>query len=405
MAENAFWKRRFSRGNILLVAGLMIFGLMIGALALDTGLFIVGQGLLQTQSDAAALAAAETLFTSEASEANRRREEATEDAQEYASENPSLNAISETQVSFGYVDPLLRRFRLDDWDNPPEADDTLSLTGGANAVRVKVLAENDSLNSSPLPSVLSRLVGLHAFSAASQSLVLLDTRIASVHGGMRPINLCQQQIDLAMADGDPSENVIRVYPRKFYVDGVTNLKGCPPSGEGLWGLANFQGGSLGVAPSVDATARWLADGYPGTVAFDQFYNTQDGQFLSQGVTQETLRKLIASQRPLLVPVISGSRNGVGDRTQVHVTGVAAMILTGFNGVGPLEDRYVEGHLTRMVCRDECQLQSLQQVIRQFRGKTAEYQSDLAESRVDAEPDERFAPALDGLVAKVRLIVQ
>ncbi|MDX2085362.1 MAG: pilus assembly protein TadG-related protein [Candidatus Melainabacteria bacterium] len=315
--------RAFGYASSIATIGVTLFGLMMSALAVDTGFYFVNLNYMQTAADAAALAAARTLVTSTAATPELRQQEAIATAESVAHQNYNTLDVS---VNFGYMDPEAEDPAFGD----PSNDSNYSYSGGVNALQV-VARKEGSVETGAIPTIFANLLGVESMDGAVQAMALLDNNISRFSSGVRPVYVCQAQYDLANNDGNVSNNTVRIYGKQFYVDGVTNISGCPVPGSGNWGFADLRdcdSGSVGASTIGD----WFAEGYPGTVESGQCYSTKPGNFLNSNQVTTELNKLIASQEVIVFPLIN-SFNGNGSNTNVDVTGFTGFVITGYDPNG------------------------------------------------------------------------
>jgi hypothetical protein len=267
-------KRLAQSGNTTMAGiGVGLSFLLAGAFTVDFGSYYTSQNQMQTAAMAGALAGAQVLYTGNAP-GN------VTDAVTEAEASVDDNYVDSTKaVYLGYVDPANRTVDMSSFQTP-----TTNLayypSRGYNAVMVNVAKTRNS-PSGGIPNFLGTLMGMNAMQAGASSVAMLDRNVNSVTGGLRPIYVCQAQYNQAIADGNLSNNLIRIYGKQFYIDGQTTISGCPTPGSGNWGFADLRdcnAGSVGAS----TIGEWFAKGYPGLVQSGQCYSTKPGNFLGSG---------------------------------------------------------------------------------------------------------------------------
>lgn len=228
---------------VIKLIGITLLSLMLSSFAVDTALYFTVQNELQTAANAAAHAGAQGLFLSHGTSPAQRQQDALDQAQELLDENLSHASLHVTPtMDFGFYN-----FETSQFSAAPSADEAYDPTGGYNAVRV-------SLRTDDSPTLFARLLGIQTLTTAAISAAAMDGAINQVSSGMRPVYTCQQQIEQANQDGNPENNVARIYGKKFYLDGNTSFSDCPPPGSGNWGFADLRDDEAG-APSASTIAE------------------------------------------------------------------------------------------------------------------------------------------------------
>jgi hypothetical protein len=343
-----FAKRAQKGVAIVQMIALIFMSFLLGAFAVDFGFHVAVQNQMRTAADAAALAAVSKLFTSTAASPQERQEEAIEAAMSLSDKNAGfITPLFEDDVYFGFIDPGTRTYNAASFLSPSE-DPNYEDLDGYNAVYVNVSADQE--HSSPLPTIMARLLGQNTMETHAGAAAILDNTIGSMHGGLRPVYACYGQYQQAMADNNPHNNVARIYGKQFYLDGNTDIEGCPPPGAGNWGFADLTDADPG-APGAHDISEWFRNGFPHNVAADQYYSTQPGNFLSNSPVQSALNGLISNETVIMLPLISDDYTGDGSNTQVRVVGFTGFVVTDYRGNGPADSRYIEGYFTRAICRD------------------------------------------------------
>lgn len=343
-------QRSSLRGTHLIqMAGLAIIMVMISAVTIDFGYYFAAQNRLQTATDASALAAAAELYHSNSLDPDGRRIDATFMAEDYVDRNESGLVLDGDDIRFGFIDPATKKYNPDTFDTL-STDASYNLTGGMNAARIRLMRSEDSSNG-PLQTIVGKVLGFDTMSTGAYSVAFLDSAVSSVSTGLRPIYACEAQVDKAVEDNIPENNVIRIYGDRMEVDGVGNLAGCPQPGSGNWGFADLRNCNPD-APGANDTASWFDAGFTGTVSTDQCYSTQSGNFISNNAVEEALDKLIAGKTIITIPIYDAYSGG-GSNTRVNVSGFAGFVITGYRSNGSASGRYIEGYFTKTLCGNEC----------------------------------------------------
>lgn len=309
---------------------------LFGIFSVDFGMYFAAQNQLQTAAEAASLAGAQALMDPTLPNASARQQAAIAAAIDYAAQNTELADLTPEDVELGYVAPAARKIDEDTFAPNPD-DPTLAFTGGVNAVRVRARATGD--NGSPLPSVFLQLLGVDTMDVASASAaVMLDGAIASMNGagsGLRPVFACQAQYNAAIADGNISNNKVRIYGKTFSMDGAS-LSGCPESPSGNWGLADLSiknGVRTMGGTGANDIGDWFAKGFPGPVELGNYYGVKTGNDINAGPVREALDALIRDKVEITLPLISNDFGGNGHNAQAKVVGFVGFVITGYDAGG------------------------------------------------------------------------
>lgn len=335
--------------NWIHLTGLMVLTLCASALVIDFGFYFTAQNQLQTSADASALAATDELYRSNSLDPMDRRSDASYAASDYVDRNQPGILLDSSDVTFGFVDSDTRQYNSETFETVSTSPDYV-MTGGVNAVRVAVRRTDDSSNG-PLQTIMAQALNIPTMQTGAFSVAMLERSIGSVSSGLRPIYACEPQVTMAMADGNPENNVIRIYGDRMMVDGVSNLPGCPAPGSGNWGFADLRNCDPD-APGSNDTAQWFASGFEGTVFADECYSTQTGNFISNSGVKDALDQLIANETVITIPVYD-EYSGGGSNTNVRISGFTGFVVTGYQANGSANNRYIEGYFKKTVCRDEC----------------------------------------------------
>jgi Flp pilus assembly protein TadG len=349
---NSTTLQKQSGSGFIQLCSLVVLGLMLSAISVDFGINYAVQSNMQTAADSAALAGVGRLFGSEDNSAAERQADAIEAAVEIGNQNlnPELTSVEDSDIVLGYVDPETREYDRNTFTTP-SSDSDMSFTGGYNAVRVSVHA--DESNGNQVPSIFSRLFGINQTRTSAHAVAMFDSEISEMTAGLRPIYGCMAQFQQTMADGDPTNDVVRVYNDYFVVNGTPVTTGCPPQGSGNWGFADLRDGAPG-APGNSTLADWWLNGFSGNpVVAGQYYSTQPGNSISSNNVRNALDTLIANQTVISIPLISTDYSGGGSNTQVMVEGFTGMVITDYVSNGSASSRYIEGYFTRAICTNNC----------------------------------------------------
>lgn len=321
---------------------------MVGVFAIDMGLNFAAQSQLQTVADSASLAAANELFRSTSSNTEDRTQDAIDVAVEYAEENLSFSSLEESDVILGYIDPDTKEYDKSSFTTP-NPDPAYANTGGYNAVRVKVKAGHGG-GGDAIPSIMGRLFGVNTMNSTATAISLMDSTIGQFTGGVRPIYTCAEQFSLASADGDPSNDTIRIYGDEFHFNGQVVNNGCPPPGAGNWGFADLRDDQPG-APGNATLSSWWQNGFPDPVNSDEYYSTQPGNSINSNGVKSALNYLMNNEVVFPVPLIDEDYSGNGSNTQVHVVGFAGFQITNYSAHG--NNSWIEGKFVKMMCQGNC----------------------------------------------------
>jgi Flp pilus assembly protein TadG len=348
------FKRKASSGyQIIQLMGLILISLMASALAIDFGYYYAAQNTLQTAADSASLAAITELYNNESSDAETRMTDATAEAQNLVTTNQDGLTLGDEDVIFGFIDPATKTYDPATFRAASESED-YALTGGYNAVRVKVRRGTGSANEA-LSTIMAKMLGVQTMNTQATSIALLDQTVNSItDGGVRPIYACEAQFNRTMEDGIPDNNIVRIYGDHIEIDGVQNIEGCPEMGSGNWGFADFTDCGSGTV-GASTVGQWFASGYPGTVTAGECYSTKPGNFIAS-ITSE-LNTLITDQTIFPIPLYGTdgwhTGPGGGSTDTVDVSGFAGFQITAYQATGPEAGRYIEGRFTRYICREGC----------------------------------------------------
>ena len=344
---------RSERGyNNIFLLGVIFIGLLSSVMGIDMGFYYSAQNQLQTAADAGSLAAMNELFNGPEENTALRQYDAMDVANNIVEENLGEDTLEEDEdVMFGYIDPVTKKYDPNHFLQP-SADPDYAHTGGYNAVRVAVKRTEDS-PAGNLPAVVARMFGVDEMPTSASSVALMDQTVTAIEdGGVRPVYACKAQFQRAMQDGNPENNVARIYGQQFYLDGDTNIPGCPAPASGNWGFSDLRDCDPGV-PGADNTASWFRHGYSGRVEVEHCKSSQSGNFLSNVGVTSAMNELIANKTVILLPVID-SWSGSGSNTNVNVDSFVGFVVTGYHNLGPANSRYIEGYFTKAVCNKGCE---------------------------------------------------
>lgn len=341
-------RKAASGSHVIYLIGLILISLMVSALAIDFGYLFTTRNQLQTDADAAALGATDELYRNIGVDVATKLREAKRAAQDLVTQNQADMTLSGQDVIFGFIDPVTKLYNPTTFSHG-STDPSYALTGGYNAVYVRVRKHEDSANQ-PVNTIMANMLGIRHMNTEAESIALIDQTITSItSGGVRPIYACQTQFNRTMQDGIPDNNVVRIYGDHVEVDGVQNQTGCPPMGSGNWGFADFRNCSANAVGS-STIADWFASGYPGTVNIGQCYSTNPGNFINS--IGNELDWLITNKTIFPIPLYN-TWSGSGSNSRVNVSGFVGFQITSYKATGTQSSRYIEGHFKRFVCKSGC----------------------------------------------------
>lgn len=330
--------------------GLMMLTLIVSALAIDFGWYFGAQNQLQTGADAAAIAAVDALYRSSAVDPEDRLLEAEFAAQDLMDANLPDHILEDGDITFGFIDPGTKAYDPDTFTTP-NPDPDYAATGGYNAVRVAARRSGNSVNGA-LPAIMANMFGVNTMDTAAFSVALIDNTVNEItDGGLRPFYACEGLLDTALADGNISNNEIRIYGQQVEIDGENQVANCPPPGSGNWGFADLRNCSPG-AVGMSTMGEWILNGYPGSVTAGECYSTQPGNAISSTHARNALDTLIANQTVITLPLYN-QYSGGGSNTQVTVSGFVGFVVTDYQATGSASNRYIQGYFTQAVCTSGC----------------------------------------------------
>lgn len=344
--------RSVQAGNMTVIfVGFFLFTVMIFALCVDFAFAFGEQNQLQTAAEAAALAAAQELYTSNSTTPAARQSDAFQTASGMVNDN-AYAPLQSSDVTYGYIDPSNPQYDASTFSNA-SSDSNWSYLGGYNAVRVTVRRLAGSTGGT-FQTIFAQMAGVQSVGLAASAVALLDNQVSSVASGVRPIYGCKQQFDIANANGgDVTQHVIRIYGQQFYIDGNTNLSQCPPPGSGNWGFADLRPGDPNGAPGDGDLVPWWESGYSGSIYDNQFYGTQPGNELSDSGVKGAISTLELNKTVITIPLIDNQYSGSGSNVKAHVVGFAGFVITNAVTNGSANSRYVEGHFVKSTCTAIC----------------------------------------------------
>lgn len=331
--------------------GLMIATVMIGALAIDTGFYYANTQSMRCAADAAALSSAAELFKNGATGLQSRLDAARASGQAIANQNANM-AVNVSDMEFGFVDPLTGHYDAQSFTTPT-TNSVFSITGGYNAIRVRVQAADGQANT-PIPALFSTILGNQNYDAAVDAVAIYGGGVSGA-SGLRPVYLCQTAWDYAKQTyGDPTLPQITFYGNTLQV-GNTSLsqaQTCGAMGPGNWGLADFDRNS--GAPGNSTVSDWWDNGYSGTVNVGEDYEVQPGNPIQTYTS--TFNTLKNEGTVIQVPLYS-STTGNGSNARFHVSQIASFVITDYKTTGPQAQRYIRGYFRRSLCTSDCTMGS------------------------------------------------
>lgn len=351
------YRQKSSGQSVILIIGVMVVGMMVSALAIDMSFMYAEQTMLQSAADAGALAGIHQLIRSGESDPDDAQEaaiaEAADVVSEYSIGSNTVALDAGTDVILGYVDPENPVYDSATFSDGTD-DSNYSFTGGYNAVAV-IVRRTEGSPGGTIPTLMANLFGVTEMSTQASAVAMADSAVSTFGEGLRPLYACTAQYNAAAADGNPANNVARLYGTNHSLDGA-QVGGCPANPSGNWGFADFRDSSPG-APGNSTLTRWFEDGWGGVegedpVVSDAYYSTQPGNSISSSGVKNAIQTLIDNQTVITVPLID-SVTGGGSNTKAHVTGFAGFVITNFKSNGNQASRFIEGYFTPAVCSSEC----------------------------------------------------
>jgi hypothetical protein len=334
--------------QIVQLFGLMAISLMISALAIDFSYYYTAFNAIHTAADSAALAAASELYRDRQPNPKVRLNDARMQAQQYLYHNQPNIALGNNDLVFGFVNPSGKRYNRVTFATPT-ANPDFAYSDGYNGVWVRVSKSTDSVNR-PLNTIMGNLFGVHQMNIQATAVAMVDQSVNAItNGGVRPIYICEAQLNQAMRDGIPENNVVRVFADHVALDGEESTSGCPQRGSGSWSFADFTG--CGVSNVGAGTIQsWFSGGYRGAIHTEQCYGARPGDFIT--TLGESMNSLIARGKVFPVPLYQ-EWSGSGNRANVTVSGFVGFKPTRFVNTGPVSERFIEGHFQRYLCNKGC----------------------------------------------------
>lgn len=351
--------RRAKKGNaVILISGAMVVGLMMSSIGIDMGFMYAERELLQSAADAGVLSGTHQLVRNTSNDPNVVQGDVITNAVNIVAEHTvgdsNIVAADPNQdITLGYIDPNNPVYNRNTFTNPSN-NPAYGFSGGYNAVSVVVRRTADSPGGA-IPSLMANLFGVNQMESQASSVAMMDNSVSQVISGLRPFYGCQAQFDLAYQDGDPTNNIARIYGKKQTLDGKS-VNGCPKAPAGNWGFADLRDGCPG-APGNRTLARWIKDGF-GTsygerpVIVGRDYSTQPGNSISSKKVRTAIQQLIDDQTVIMIP-LTDHVSGSGSNAHVDVSQIAGFVITDFKYNGPSKKRYIEGYYTKAVCSNNC----------------------------------------------------
>jgi Flp pilus assembly protein TadG len=333
-------------------AGIMIVTFLIAAFGVDFGVYFAKQKQLETAAEAAALAATDRLWKENGTSPQSRQLSARLAAIDYAERNLPDSSISLNDVVFGMTNPATKRYDKNNFSQQT-SDPKYTFTGGYNAVRVAAWRTDEAGHgeTSALPTITARLFNVLGMDTVGYAVAFLDRDVTGFSGGLRPFYLCQGEFDMAMADGNLSNDTIRIYGNHIWINGQTNIANCPTQGSGNWGFADLSNGTADAVGN-STMENWIRDGYPGSVNAGSNYSTQSGNALGSSGVENALDTLIEDGTIITIPLYN-QYFGSGSNTRVRVSSFAGFKITSYRTTGQAHQRYVEGHFVKTTCNSQC----------------------------------------------------
>ena len=178
------WRHSSKGMSMILTVMVFIVGLMISAIAVDISMAYAGHAHLQSAADAAALAAAQELNHSSGADGGQVRTDARSQAvsliSEYDSENNPVAIDSNSDITFGYIDPEDGTYDANNFGSP-SGDPNYAFTGGYNAVRVTV-RRTDGSPAGAFPTLMANLFGIAQMDIQAEAVAMMDNSMNVVTG-------------------------------------------------------------------------------------------------------------------------------------------------------------------------------------------------------------------------------
>lgn len=255
-------------------------------------------------------------------------------------------------IEFGYVDPFNPSYNANSFQTASN-NPNFTFSGGYNAARIRV-RRTDGSPAGAFPTMLAQLFGVNSMDVQADAVAYLDNNIGQVTDGVRPFFAAQEQYDLAMADGDVTNDTIRVFGKRLRFNGK-KVNGAPnPPSSNEWGFSNFrQGCPLNI--SAQNVATWIRDGfgsYPqesAGVNTNGDYGQVSGSFITNCQVSHAIRDLRDSGQEIMVPLVKKTQYG-----HAFVSRLTGFVITGYKASSKKNHRYVEGHFTNAICSNNCQ---------------------------------------------------
>jgi hypothetical protein len=328
-----------AKGTALMSTLALVFvALLLGVFAVDVGFYYTRYNQLVTAANSGALAGTEAVLNTNTTHSSTLRTAAQTHGVELGQANTQLTKLSTTDVTMGSYNFATQTF------STTPSNNRYGYRNGYNAVQVKVLADKNH-TVGELPSLFGKMMNLESYAAGARATAAYTDQVTAIKGGLRPIYGCQTQFNAALADGNPENNVIRIYGSKFLMDG--SAQQCPVPTSGNWGFADLRdcnAGSVGASTIGD----WFLNGYSGVVEAGKCYSTKPGNFISSGPVTSALDTLIKNKTVITIP-LANDWNGSGSNSHVDVSGFAGFVIKSYVSTGNASNRYIEGYYTFTKC--------------------------------------------------------
>ena len=358
---------RSSKGSagLPMTLGLLFSTVMVGSIAVDTGVYFAEQKNMQNAADAAALAGSMELFRSTSTDPDDKQDDAMDAAVDVAEENGYV--LDTSDIHFGYSDPNGSY----DAGGFGTGNPNYSSTGGFNSVQV-ILRRGDGDSNAPITTFLSQTFGRDGMPSTSHATGIYGGAIDSA-SGLRPVYLCQGVYDKAVElYGDPTSVDIILYDSANGNNGGGNGNNnnggesdsnvtignqelpadetCGDMPPGSFGFSDFSNSN--GSPGVPTVRDWWENGYDDPVYVGNSYEPQPGNQLH--AYNSEIDTLIDNGTVLMIPLYD-STSGNGSNALFHLSGIVPFVITDSQTTG--NPKTLTGRFTKTVCRSGCQTAS------------------------------------------------
>jgi Flp pilus assembly protein TadG len=338
--------------NMVMFTCLFLLAIMLSAMGIDVAANMLEQNILQNAADSAALAGAQTLFTSTSSATNRLAEARSTIQGIINQYNTAQNPIQidvNNDITFGYLDPNVTPVNYSTFTTPSTSSN-YTYTGGYNAVRVAV-RKTASSPAGAMPTFISHMFGVNTMETAASATAVMDNMgVTQMTNGLRPFYGCYAQFQAAQQRGLLTTDVATIYGSLKLNN--ANVAGCPSYTAGNWGMADLRN-STPNSPGISNIRDWVQYGFNYNGAYNavvtgQNYSVQTGNAISSMSSQ--LDSIL--NKPITIPLVD-SLSGSGSNTRARVVAFTGFVITGYTQNGPASGREIRGYFTKNICTDKC----------------------------------------------------